>query len=906
MFENLTRAMDDECPDVTCNEHERENARRLAIVRRLDKYRQRLTNVHAPAERDAVYRSMADELAADHTELSSCAAALLDTRLCPPKKSYAWTVLSEVRNANLTTRNSESAACLRLGAQVAAHWGASIVERYAWTSRPYTFLERLWCVAKLHYDWTTAVRYLNAVLVLRHELVLCGELSGVTRSWQTIGNEVDKGTPRRCYSPLTVADLRNVLTWAEDGYLEIGNFGFQTLEEAEESVECWATGRIEDIRFRDGSCLSDRPATLWSLCMVAYDSFGLIVREDTLPQAPQRHPAAPRKPAKRPRLNDAENSTSPKKSCRSLSTDSHSSTPSEDGNGSLGTSGPSSASSECLSSVGDPTEQHDSRESSIDSQTASAASQSSDCATQESPGDELESLHSPDSDLSDRVGAAQQAGTASPVWTTATGDDEEMSNDDSLCPEKPTNLTTEEMHGPSLNDKTSTVDYNDLQDWSIQQDLRSPDCPICAGQCKAGFVPRSIQPDTDRHLVQQQRNEAFKSIHNVSCLVSERSASDAKSQTLNSWGSFTHLASIFFDPDEDMLSTASKDDADVWCLTSKSLQEYLESGTILERPVLVKDAVRDAGWLTWEDCQQRLGRKLSGRSLLVRNPLTHLLEDFDGDDLMEILNDPDSALNALDLPGLIRGDRPAFTLSPRYRLLEDLVHSEAWDEVKKQVTTKELDIIGCMCFNILGLRGAFSGAHLDNLNGTWVRSFCGRKAWMFVPPNQLDDDDFARLARDGDDYDPRGKARTILINPDEVFLMPPGAMVIHAVLTLETSLMEGSMLWDDLQVNEILENMTWIAKNQQATNEAWPTHIQAIVAQLDRAVVSDIGRFFRAPRSEQDFLREYEKRSDAVKALWCKCTSRCGRLCPCKLDRRRCTPECNSHAKRAWSCCKEQ
>jgi hypothetical protein len=340
-------------------------------------------------------------------------------------------------------------------------------------------------------------------------------------------------------------------------------------------------------------------------------------------------------------------------------------------------------------------------------------------------------------------------------------------------------------------------------------------------------------------------------------------------------------------------------------LTTDTFQSYTDAGVIFDRPILMKNAVRDANWMTWEHCKATLGRKLAGHILQVRNPYTHLLEDIDGEDFVETLASPDAALNALDLPGIIRGDKPFFTLLSRYRLLEDLVHSEAWDDARKQVTTKELDIFGCICFNILGLRGAFSGAHLDALNGTWVRSFCGRKAWMFVPPQHLSEDDLRRLARHGDNYNPRGKARTLMIEPDETLLMPAGSMIIHAVLTLETSLMEGGMLWDELSVNKILENMLWMAKNQQSTNEPWPNHIQALIKQLDRAVVSNTSRFIRGPQFEPEFLSEYEKRSCEMQALPCKCISRCGKLCQCRADGRRCTPECKAHAARELRCLQE-
>ncbi|KAK5111418.1 hypothetical protein LTR85_012148 [Meristemomyces frigidus] len=41
--------------------------------------------------------------------------------------------------------------------------------------------------------------------------------------------------------------------------------------------------------------------------------------------------------------------------------------------------------------------------------------------------------------------------------------------------------------------------------------------------------------------------------------------------------------------------------------------------------------------------------------------------------------------------------------------------------------------MSCIAFNILGLKGAFSGAHMDALSGTWVRNLGRLKLWMIIP-----------------------------------------------------------------------------------------------------------------------------------------------------------------------------
>lgn len=430
-------------------------------------------------------------------------------------------------------------------------------------------------------------------------------------------------------------------------------------------------------------------------------------------------------------------------------------------------------------------------------------------------------------------------------------------------------------------------------------------CRRCGAVCEAGGVPietTSLEESAD--AVSCARARHFDELHQIRDLINERSNLDIKSNIQQAWAKDLQIASIYYDSDDYSLSTVSKVDADLWCLDSQRFNQYALDGVCFDRPVLVRKAVRDAGWHSVTTTLATLERKLDGQSVQVRNPLTHEIESMDGDDFLAAFHDSRAALNALDLPAFIRGDRPEFTLLSRYRLLEDLVRTEAWDYATKQRPIRELDLIGCTQFNLASLRGSFSGAHLNSLNGTWVRNFVGRKAWMFVPPAQLTDGDLERLARDGDNWRPRGKARTIVLHPDDVFFMPPGCNVVHAVLTLDASVMEGAMLWDENTITRILNNMLWIANNQRVTNEPWPNNIQAILTRLDQAVFADPDRFW-GPDAPATSLEAYESASMGIRSLACSCARRCASHCPCRLAERQCTVECRGHGGRRLACMRD-
>ncbi|KAK5109966.1 hypothetical protein LTR85_001799 [Meristemomyces frigidus] len=94
--------------------------------------------------------------------------------------------------------------------------------------------------------------------------------------------------------------------------------------------------------------------------------------------------------------------------------------------------------------------------------------------------------------------------------------------------------------------------------------------------------------------------------------------------------------------------------------------------------------------------------------------------------------------------------------------------------------------------------------------------------------------DWDRFAKDGADWLPEDKSRIVILEQDDVLLMPPGLRVVHAVFTAEPSLMEGGMMWDDHNVPDILDGLLWVIQNQVCTNEAVAFQLPDIVDALEQ------------------------------------------------------------------------
>jgi hypothetical protein len=126
--------------------------------------------------------------------------------------------------------------------------------------------------------------------------------------------------------------------------------------------------------------------------------------------------------------------------------------------------------------------------------------------------------------------------------------------------------------------------------------------------------------------------------------------------------------------------------------------------------------------------------------------------------------------------------------------------------------------------------------------------------------------------------------------------MPPGLRVIHAVHTPQSSLMEGGMLWDELNLLETLSVLRDIGHHQNATNEPIPFQLPRIIGQLKELVSADPERF---AEQHADFAPQFEDAVRAIEGLGCRCSKlTClASQCSCRQEKRRCTSFCLKHVE---------
>lgn len=284
--------------------------------------------------------------------------------------------------------------------------------------------------------------------------------------------------------------------------------------------------------------------------------------------------------------------------------------------------------------------------------------------------------------------------------------------------------------------------------------------------------------------------------------------------TLKHWLHPIRHARIHKVADPGAPASVEVDGFDVLDLNWSDFKARASSGDIFGTPLLIREAFDDAGEFSNDKYAETLEQTFPGVKLDVRYHQSQPEPIPISEAARLVRTSPGTVLtnapNFLDLDSVSNAIKPALTRIPRFRLLDRLVRGAKANysgRSGKKLFLTPFDVGSCQSFEILGLPGAFSGAHMDALGGTWLRNLFGTKLWMIVPQGLMSDQDWVEFGEEGPGWNPGTKSRAIILRTGDVFYMPPGIRVIHAVLTLETCLMDGGMLWDDVTLLPLLRTI---------------------------------------------------------------------------------------------------
>jgi hypothetical protein len=276
------------------------------------------------------------------------------------------------------------------------------------------------------------------------------------------------------------------------------------------------------------------------------------------------------------------------------------------------------------------------------------------------------------------------------------------------------------------------------------------------------------------------------------------SASQRQKSRAQWFNSYTKWASIWTHSNGSLPrgSAISAREAEVHYFTWDEFIVAARNGQIFDKPVVVKEKFMDSGMHTIDGVASQLRDVPNNAFIDVRKlddlqPTSILVGDFiSGIRTMRL-----EGIDAPNLPNVTKCHQPLFTMLPRFRLLQSLIRRTEGRTFGGRIVSTPVDVASCTSFSILGFEGSFSGPHLDSLCGTWMRNLSGAKFWTIVPQKDMESH-WDSFTMSGCNWDPSGKQRLLLLEQDDVLLLPPGLRVVHAVHSPVNCLMEGGMLWD--------------------------------------------------------------------------------------------------------------
>jgi hypothetical protein len=829
-----------------------------------------------PRKAQSIYEKARDSILSNHKDAIDCAAALFDAATSfhkQPPSDAAWQLLDDIRaSSDRITPSDDETRKRRALSSLVAIWSWDVVCHYGWTGSSRTTAELLRQCALAFPDFASQVAPLaNYILVRRHEESL---FNGRVPS---IGEHHSSSKGSLAYSPLTTSDIQLLAKNGED--ISFVAYGV--------TMHLKAAGSLEELDFQQRWCEDDfevevRGKSLVSLrpmqtqtFLLGYDRFGLLVpKRFALAPTKRRRISARVKPRTRgdQALPGSKHYQAISSGTEAVANGSKSTTvmkrrAQQRGSGNIGKRN-------LKASIRQRHEEHVIEDEDTQRKENGDAGSSIDKLASQSSTQRRGT--EPDNGLVSETEPQRECGV--------------IEVEDGLQPLVTKTRTT---HGQPMykSDKMDTTNLNAL-------DLATS--PLHQYQPARGISLDGSIRRRHLHLVEAYTDRVEKDL-----------VDQAEYQNRKSWlQPNTKWAKTYVSPGSAIGhgESATEVDADVLYTSGQEFFELSQQGKTFTKPVVIKEKFVDAGLFTLDEFASILLDRYRRDVLQVRalgHSMTESIDVLTFAQMLRADKAPDSdhqhyGLNALDFHGITACSRPKFTHLRRYRILETLSEADVRSGPGKRVSrggkSGPFDVSGSLSFNILGLEGAFSGPHMDSLAGTWVRNLCGIKFWMIVRNSDMKSRDWDAFYKLGSEWKPDGKERLIVLEPDDVLFMPPGIRVIHAVHTPQSSLMEGGMLWDELNLLGILSVLRDIGHHQTSTNEPIPLQLPRIIGQLEEFVITDPGRF---ARQSTDFTVRFENAIRAIKRLGCRCSKpKClPSQCSCFRESRRCTSFCLEHTE---------
>jgi hypothetical protein len=257
--------------------------------------------------------------------------------------------------------------------------------------------------------------------------------------------------------------------------------------------------------------------------------------------------------------------------------------------------------------------------------------------------------------------------------------------------------------------------------------------------------------------------------------------------------------------------SSSKDrtsDFGIWSFDESSLEELANDSSMIDKPLVVTEAAQDCTARSMDNVQ----------TVIRDNHCDNEVERF-----LSLLSNNEQSTASCFLRGPFQVHDPKFMRFGRFTVLQRasmrafhslLASSDDSDHCCKDPLHNSFLTSGLSSVRV-ETTGAASGPHISALGGSWFRSLVGKRLCALAKSSDLHPMPVDRDSTSDQDWIPNltGKVQLILLEPNDVLILPPGTAFLHFAVDPSATL-EGHF-WDEKDVDRYLE-ATEMARQQSS------------------------------------------------------------------------------------------
>jgi hypothetical protein len=336
----------------------------------------------------------------------------------------------------------------------------------------------------------------------------------------------------------------------------------------------------------------------------------------------------------------------------------------------------------------------------------------------------------------------------------------------------------------------------------------------------------------------------------------------------------------------DMGESGQQSDHEVTYVDHASFREMTNKELPLDKPVVINGYQNGQGVYGVEAFQKALKDSYGNSMVTMSNATAHAPTQVGMEEFLTRFSDDEWSIGSCTPRGSFGTQPPAFLSYDRFRLLQSAVTRASCHPVETSGAGATCDNVahslcvnGGLSFNRIESSGAFSGPCLGSLGGTWLHVLQGRRLCAFIPRERLTASFRDDFVHNGLEWQPRNEQRLVLLEPDDVLVLPAG--IVCAQLAVDAGVSFEGSFWDECDWGRYFTAAQWAAVN--------PTHVTAQIPRCAtrlalhglKSIAKDDPQRFASDRFAREFLATDRSRvfEEVVMAGRCspgRITENCG------------------------------